>query len=63
MLSIISRPTRSSTLDVRPLAYALARMAPELWAPADDDAARRDACRDILDDLLFEAADEIEAAA
>lgn len=50
-------------LDVRPLAYALHRMVPDLNAvilPGESwDAlrARWDAAADILDDLLAEAAD------
>lgn len=49
-------------LDVRPLAYALTRMVPDLHAvilPSerwDDMRARWDAAADILDDLLAEAA-------
>ncbi|GGL56508.1 hypothetical protein [Planomonospora parontospora] len=62
----IPRPrTPLDDLDLRPLAYALARMEPALTVPAlpGEDAAaaaaREDAARDILDDLLVEAADEI----
>ncbi|MEU8199334.1 hypothetical protein AB0C10_36675 [Microbispora amethystogenes] len=48
-------------IDVRPLAYALHHMIPDLHAMAlpgedwDDMRARRDAALDILDDLLAEA--------
>jgi hypothetical protein len=48
-------------LDVRPLAYALNHMIPDLHAvilPGEtltDVRARRDAALDILDDLLAEA--------
>jgi hypothetical protein len=48
-------------LDVRPLAYALTRMVPDLHAvilPGEtltDVRARRDAAADILDDLPAEA--------
>ena len=48
-------------LDVRPLAYALHHMVPDLHAVIlpgeswDDMRARRDAALDIFDDLLAEA--------
>jgi hypothetical protein len=50
-------------MDVSALAFALANMEPDVWAPVRpgeawaDVIARRDAARDILDDLLAEAAD------
>ncbi|WP_344919090.1 hypothetical protein [Streptosporangium oxazolinicum] len=50
-------------IDVRPLAYVLTHMHPDLNAPIlpgeswDDMRARRAAAADILDDLLREAAD------
>lgn len=47
--------------DVRPLAYALARLTPGILD--DPDPAAVDAARDILDDLLMEFADEFEAVA
>lgn len=46
--------------DVRPLAWALERMTAGLWAPIlpgeslDDALTRREAARDILDELLAE---------
>lgn len=71
MSSIMPLPRTSSTPppDVRPLAYALTRMTPGLTAlvlPGEDwDAmmARREAARDILDDLLAEAGHELAAVA
>jgi len=48
-------------LDVRPLAYALARLTPGILD--DPDPAAVDAARDILDDLLMEFADAYEVAA
>lgn len=70
MSSIIHLPrtTTATPADVRPLAYALARMAPGLTAlvlPGEDwDAmmARRAAAADILDDLLAEVGDELAEA-
>lgn len=59
------RQNTNPPLDVRPLAYALSRMAPELTALVlpgetwDDMMTRRAACADILDDLLAEAAAEL----
>lgn len=57
-------------MDVGPLAWALDRMTPELWASAPSESpaerqARQLAAADILDDLLSEyAADEyVEAVA
>lgn len=52
--------TLRGPLDVGPLAYALSRMTPGLWAPIlpgesfEDALTRREAARDILDDLLRE---------
>jgi hypothetical protein len=64
MGSIIPFPRQSASprpaLDVRPLAYALSRMTPELTALVlpgetwDDMMTRREAARDILADLLAE---------
>jgi hypothetical protein len=54
--------------DVRPLAYAMARMDADLWAPLlpgesfEDALTRREAARDILADLLAEYAGEYAAA-
>ena len=64
-MSIIPFPRQAANrpLDVRPLVYALSRMAPELTALVlpgetwDDMMTRRAACADILDDLLAEAAE------
>ena len=50
---------RGRALDVRPLAYALARMHPGLLAALADeraDEAARAAAADVLDDLLAEVA-------
>lgn len=74
MASIIPLPRQAANrpMDVRPLAYVLDRMDPDLtrlvlpgetW---DDMMTRRDAARDILDDLLAEyaaTADDVEAVA
>ncbi|MFI6512152.1 hypothetical protein ACIBCT_31505 [Streptosporangium sp. NPDC050855] len=60
--------TSSPDIDVRPLAYVLTYMHPDLSAPIltgeswDDMRARRAAAADILDDLLTEAADELADA-
>ncbi|MCC5582179.1 hypothetical protein IMZ11_41975 [Microtetraspora sp. AC03309] len=64
MLSIIPRPRPASetALNLDALAYIVANLAPELWVPADDDAAHRDAARDILDELLHEFDAEAVAA-
>lgn len=70
MRSIIPfpRPRTAPDLDVRPLVYALSRMAPELTALVlpgetwDDMMTRRAAAADILDDLLTEATDELSEA-
>lgn len=57
----MTNTARRPDLDVRPLAYALSRMIPDLRAlilPGEtlpDVLARRDAAADILDDLLAEA--------
>lgn len=57
----------AAPMDVSALAFALANMEPDLWAPARpgeewaEVIARRDAARDILDDLLAEAAGEVAA--
>jgi hypothetical protein len=69
-MSIITLPYASRPApdpDVQPLAYALARMEPELWAPIlpgesfEDALTRREAARDILSDLLAEYGDKIAA--
>ena len=57
---------RGRALDVRPLAYALARIHPGLLAALADeraDEAARAAAADVLDDLLTEAAAASSAAA
>lgn len=57
----------AAPMDVSALAFALANMEPDLWAPVRpgeewaEIIARRDAARDILDDLLAEAAGEVAA--
>jgi hypothetical protein len=68
-MSIIPLPRTTATpADARPLAFALSRMAPglcDLIIPGeswDDMMARREAARDILDDLLMEAGDELAEA-
>ena len=59
--------TLRGVLDVSPLAFVLERMAPGLWAPIldgetfEDALTRREAARDILDDLLAEAREAAEA--
>lgn len=59
--------TLRGVLDVTPLAFALERMVPGLWAPIldgetfEDALTRREAARDILDDLLCEFADQAAA--
>lgn len=59
--------TRAAGLDVRPLAYALSQMEPDLRAlilPGEsweDMMARREASLDILDDLLAEVVDDLLA--
>jgi hypothetical protein len=65
MLSIIPRPrlAEDDQLNLDALAYVVTHLAPELWVPADDDAAHQDAARDILDELLHEYADEAELVA
>jgi hypothetical protein len=56
----------TAPMDVRGLAFALANMEPDLWAPVRpgeawaDVLARRDAARDILDELLAEAAEDVD---
>lgn len=58
----------SPDIDVRPLAYVLTHMHPDLNKPIlpgeswNDMMARRAAAADILDDLLTEAADELTDA-
>jgi hypothetical protein len=64
-MSIISPPIAEDhpAPDVRPLAHALTHMHPDLWAPLledesfEDALVRREAARDILDDLLAEFAE------
>ena len=51
-----------------PLAQVVARTLPDLWAPHPSEtpaeaAARQDAARHILDDLLAEIAAELEGEA
>lgn len=67
---VCSQKPKSSAavlIDASALAFALANMEPDLWAPARpgeawaDVIARRDAARDILDDLLVEAAGGLAA--
>jgi len=59
--------TRRRGADIAPLAFALERMTPGLWAPIldgetlEDALTRREAARDILDDLLAEAREAAEA--
>lgn len=61
MASIIPPgPATPCTRDVRPLAYALARLTPGILD--DPSPAAVDAARDILDDLLMEFADEFGGA-
>ncbi|MBG0819097.1 hypothetical protein [Planomonospora sp. ID82291] len=68
IIPLIACPRTASTLDIRPLAYALSRMTPgltELILPGEDwDSlmVRRDAARDILDELLHEYAAETAEA-
>ncbi|MFG1755916.1 hypothetical protein [Streptosporangium sandarakinum] len=63
MGSIIPLPRIAPDIDVRPLAYALANMEPELQALVlpgetwDDMMTRRAAAADILNELLAEFAD------
>jgi hypothetical protein len=53
--------------DVSALAFALDRMTPGLWAPIlpgenlDDALTRREAARDILDDLLAEYGEAVSS--
>jgi hypothetical protein len=69
-MSIIPLPYASRPapdLDARPMAFALDHMEPELWAPIlpgesfEDALTRREAARDILDELLAEVAAEGDA--
>ncbi|MFB4320707.1 hypothetical protein [Actinomadura sp. 21ATH] len=63
-MSIIPLPVRQAPngLEVAPLVWATTRMTPGLWAPIlpgesfDDALVRREAARDILDELLAEYA-------
>lgn len=61
-----SRPAAEST-NLLPLAQVVARALPDLWVPAPGEtpaetAARQDAARHILDDLLDEVAVEFGEA-
>lgn len=66
MSNIISLPVAAGTArpNIEALAWALDRMTAGLWAPIlpgesfDDALNRREAARDILDDLLAEYAEE-----
>lgn len=59
-------PPSATTVDAAPLAWALSRMTPSLFAPAlpgealVDVRSRKAAAADILDDLLAEYAEELE---
>ena len=68
---LLARSQGTRALDVRPLAWALERLAPGLWAeqlagesPAEA-RARREAAADIWDELLAEygAAQAVEGVA
>ncbi|GAA3165599.1 hypothetical protein GCM10010466_65460 [Planomonospora alba] len=70
IIPLIPRPRTplDDELDMRPLAYAVERMTPDLWAALlpgetpEEARARREAAADILDELLHEAPAEIAEA-
>lgn len=65
----LARAESAMPLEVGPLAWALSRMTPGLWAPIlpgesfDDALVRREAARDILDELLAETRENAQASA
>lgn len=68
MQAMIPQPgSAAAPLDVSALAHVLAHMEPDIWTPAlpgerwADVVARREAARDMLDELLAEVGGEVAA--